>query len=150
MVVGAGRVVADCGEHGPVSARVSMLFRVLTASPVDHRSCIGHDTAVAATDRTHHVSPRTDEFSEAILDEAVASLGPLRGLDWLGDAAITVHLLASLQRQIQIRLPEAVADARDQDYSWAEIGDLLGLTRAAAWHRYGRPGRAGVTRPVED
>jgi len=127
-----------------------MRFGVLTASPVDHRSCIGHDTAVAATDRTHHVSPRTDEFSEAILDEAAASLGPLRGLDWLGDAAITVHLLASLQRQIQIRLPEAVADARDQDYSWAEIGDLLGLTRAAAWHRYGRPGRAGVTRPVED
>ena len=123
---------------------------MLTVRPRDSRSCIGHDTAVAATDRTHHVSPRTDEFSESILDEAVASLGPLRGLDWLGDAAITVHLLASLQRQIQIRLPDAVADARDQEYSWAEIGDLLGLTRAAAWHRYGRPGRAGATRPVED
>jgi hypothetical protein len=105
---------------------------------------------VAATDRTHHISPHTDEASDAILDEALASLGPLRGLDWLGDAAITVHLLASLQRQIQTRLPDAVADARDQDYSWAEIGDLLGLTRAAAWHRYGRPGRQGDTRPVED
>jgi len=131
---------------GPCALR----FGVLPDSLRDSRSCIGHDTAVAATDRTHHVSPRTDEFSESILDEAVASLGPLRGLDWLGDAAITVHLLASLQRQIQIRLPDAVADARDQEYSWAEIGDLLGLTRAAAWHRYGRPGRAGVTRPVED
>jgi hypothetical protein len=120
------------------------------ASLHDNHSCIGHDTAVAATDRTHHIGPRADEATEAILDEAVASLGPLRGLDWLGDAAITVHLLASLQRQIQDRLPDAVADARDQDYSWAEIGDLLGLTRAAAWHRYGRPGRAGVTRPVED
>ncbi|MDQ2756229.1 MAG: hypothetical protein M3Y71_06640 [Actinomycetota bacterium] len=95
---------------------------------------------MAATDRTHHVGPHTDEASDAILDEALASLGPLRGLDWLGDAAITVHLLASLQRQIQTRLPDAVADARDQEYSWAEIGDLLGLTRAAAWHRYGRPG----------
>jgi hypothetical protein len=42
------------------------------------------------------------------------------------------------------------ADARDQDYSWAEIGDLLGLTRAAAWHRYGRPGQQGNTRPVQD
>jgi hypothetical protein len=125
-------------------------FWVLAASLDDRVSCIGHDTAVAATDRTHHVSPRTDEFSEAILDEAVAALGPLRGLDWLGDAAITVHLLASLERQIQSRLPDAVADARDQDYSWAEIGDLLGLTRAGAWNRYGRPGRAGLTRPVED
>jgi hypothetical protein len=125
-------------------------FWVLAASLDDRVSCIGHDTAVAATDRTHHVSPHIDEASEAVLDEAVASLGPLRGLDWLGDAAITVHLLASLQRQIQSRLPDAVADARDQDYSWAEIGDLLGLTRAGAWNRYGRPGRAGLTRPVED
>jgi hypothetical protein len=75
---------------------------VLPASLHDEHSCIGHDTAVAATDRTHHVSPYADEASEAILDEAVASLGPLRRLDWLGDAAITVHLLASLQRQIQV------------------------------------------------
>lgn len=105
---------------------------------------------MAATDRICHISPRTDEFGGAILDEAVASLGPFRGLDWLGDAAITVHLFASLQRQIQNWLPDAVADARDQDYSWAEIGDLLGVTRAAAWHRYGRPGRQGDTRPVED
>ena len=42
-----------------------------------------------------------------------------------------MHLLASLQRQIQNRLPGAVADVRDQDYSSAEIGDILGLTRAA-------------------
>ena len=123
---------------------------MLTASLHDNHSCIGHDTAVAATDRTHHIGPRADEASEAILDEAVASLGPLRGLDWFGDAAITVHLLASLQRQIQNRLPDAVADAHGQDYSWAEIGDLLGLTRAAAWHHYGRPGRQGAPRPVED
>ena len=105
---------------------------------------------MAATDRTHHIGPRTDHTSEAILDEALAALGPLRDLDWYGDAAITVHLLASLQLQIQARLPDAVADARDQDYSWAEIGDLLGITRAAAWHRYGRPGHHGKTRPVED
>lgn len=101
-------------------------------------------------DRTHHVGPRIDEASDAILDQALASLGPLRGLTWVGDAAITVHLLASLQRQGQTRLPDAVADARGQDYSWAEIGDLLGLTRAAAWHRYGRPGRQEDTHPVED
>jgi len=61
-----------------------------------------------------------------------------------------VHLLASLHRQIQARLPDAVADARDQDYSWAEIGDLLGITRAAAWNRYGRPDRRGHPRPVYD
>ena len=34
------------------------------------------------------------------------------------------------------RLPRAVADARDQDCSWAQIGDLLGTTRASAQQRY--------------
>jgi hypothetical protein len=29
------------------------------------------------------------------------------------------------------------ADARDQECSWAQIGDLLGVTRASAWQRYG-------------
>jgi len=97
---------------------------------------------MAATDRTHHIGPRTDQASSTVLDQALAALGPQRGLDSDHDAAITIHLLTSLQHQIQTRLPAAVADARDQDYSWAEIGDLLGLTRAAAWHRYGRQERA--------
>jgi hypothetical protein len=39
-----------------------------------------------------------------------------------------VQLLASLQRQVQNRPSGAVGDARAQDYSWAEIGDLLALT----------------------
>jgi predicted transcriptional regulator len=47
------------------------------------------------------------------------------------------------------RLSGAVARARGQDYSWAEIADLLGVTRASAWQRY-----AGRTdddpTPVED
>jgi len=55
-----------------------------------------------------------------------------------------------LHHQIQQRLPDAVADARDQNYSWAEIGDLLGITRAAAWNHYGRPSRRGHTRPIYD
>lgn len=97
---------------------------------------------MAATDRTHHIGPRTDEASSTVLDQALAALGAKRGLDPNDDTAITIHLLTSLHHQIQTRLPTTVAAARDQDYSWAEIGDLLGLTRAAAWHRYGRPERA--------
>ncbi len=37
----------------------------------------------------------------------------------VGDAAVTLHLLASLITEARSRLPRAVADARDQDYSWA-------------------------------
>lgn len=98
---------------------------------------------MAATDRTHHIGPFADEDSDTIVEQAVAALGARRGLDPRDAATITIHLLTSLQHQIQAQLPRAVADARDQDHSWAEIGDLLGLTRAAAWHRYGRHEPAG-------
>ena len=113
-------------------------------------SCIGNYTTMAVPDRAHHVPPHVDEYSAIALSEATATLGSLRGLSWLGDAGVELHLLASLLRQAQTRLPDAVAEARDQDYSWAEIGDLLGTTRAAAWQRYGRPGKRGHTRPVTD
>ena len=115
-------------------------------------SCIGNYTTMAVPDRTHHVPPHLDEYSTAALNEATATLGTLRGLSWLGDAGAgaELHLLASLLRQAQARLPDAVAQARDQDDAWAQIGDLLGTTRAAAWQRYGRPGRRGHTKPVTD
>jgi hypothetical protein len=51
-----------------------------------------------------------------------------RRLDWPDDPAAALHRLASLQRQIQDRLPRAVADARREGCSRAEIGDLLGVT----------------------
>ncbi len=86
--------------------------------------------------RDHYLAPATGEDSERILEDAIATLGTLRGLEWLGDAGATLHLLASLIAEAEHRLPRAVADARDQDYSWAQIADLLGVTRASAWQHY--------------
>ncbi len=86
--------------------------------------------------RDHYLAPATDEYGNRVLEEAVETLGSLRGLPWLGDAGATLHLLMSLRLQIDSRIPRIVADARDQEYSWAEIGDLLGVTRASAWQRY--------------
>jgi len=86
--------------------------------------------------RDHYVEPATGADTERIIDAAIESLGKLRGLKWVGDAGVTLHLLASLVVEAQARLPRAVADARDQDYSWAQIADLLGVTRASAWQRY--------------
>jgi len=51
--------------------------------------------------------PSIDEETEAVLDEAVASLGALRGLEWLGDDGVVVHLLASLIAQAENLLGEA-------------------------------------------
>lgn len=98
--------------------------------------------------RDHYLGPATGDDTDTVLDEALTSLGKLRGLEWLGDAGVTVHLLASLATQIDTHLPRAVADAREQDYSWAQIADLLGVTRASAWQRYAARTRTNRT-PLE-
>ena len=80
--------------------------------------------------------PVADEETEAVLGQAVASLGIARGLEWVGDDGVVVHLLISLIAQAQIRLDEAVAAALDQEYTWAELAHLLGTTEAEARRRF--------------
>ena len=46
--------------------------------------------------RDYYVAPATDDDSRAVLDSAIEALGTLRGLEWVGDAGATLHLLASL------------------------------------------------------
>jgi hypothetical protein len=86
--------------------------------------------------RDHYLVPTTGDDTESVLEAAIDSLGGLRGLAWLGDAATRLHLLASLMAEAEGHLPRAVADARDQDCSWAQIADILGVTRASAHQRY--------------
>jgi hypothetical protein len=86
--------------------------------------------------RDHYIEPATGEDSRAVLDAAIESLGTLRSLQWLGDAGATLHLVASLLAEARSRLPRAVADAKDQEYSWGQVAELLGVTRASAWQRY--------------
>ncbi len=42
-------------------------------------------------------------------------------------------------RAAETRLRDAVDVARDAGHTWAEIGDVLGTTRQAAFQRFGRP-----------
>ena len=86
--------------------------------------------------RDHYLAPATGADTEHVLDAAIEALGTLRGLPPSGDTGATLHLLASLTAETQRRLPQAVAHAREQAYSWAQIADLLGVTRASAWQRY--------------
>jgi hypothetical protein len=98
--------------------------------------------------RDHYIEPATVEDSEAVLDAAIESLGTIRGLEWVGDAGATLQLLASLLAEARSRLPRAVADAKDQDYPWGQVAELLGVTRASAWQRY--PGRTAQSRTPLD
>jgi hypothetical protein len=81
-------------------------------------------------------APATGEDSLQILSEAADSLARLRTPYWLGDPAVRMHTLASLIAQAQQLLPRAVHDARDQELTWAQIGELLGTTAATAARRY--------------
>ena len=48
----------------------------------------------------------------------------------------TCTALASLTAQAQQLLPQAVHDARDQELTWNQIGELLGTTASTAARRY--------------
>lgn len=97
--------------------------------------------------RNYYLPPTIGDDTETVLEQAIDSLGAARGLPWLGDNATRLHLLTSLIAETERLLPRVVADARDQDCSWAEIGDLLGVTRASAQQHY-NPSRTGGHRPV--
>ena len=86
-------------------------------------------------------APVVDDLSANLLDEAIDTLAGLRTPYWLGDSAVRLHALASLLKQGQALLPAAVAQARDQDLTWDQIGELLGVTGPTAARRY-RPATA--------
>jgi hypothetical protein len=47
-------------------------------------------------------------------------------------------LMLGLSAEIDIAISQAVSGLRGFGYSWAEIGSRLGITRQAAWRRWGR------------
>jgi hypothetical protein len=81
-------------------------------------------------------APATGDDSLEILSQAIDTLARLRTAYWLGDSAVHLHALAHLIAQAGQLLPQAVHDARDQELTWAQIGELLGTTAATAARRY--------------
>jgi hypothetical protein len=81
-------------------------------------------------------APATGPDSLQVLDEAIDQLARLRTPYWLGDSGVRLRALTSQIAQAQQLLPQAVHDARDQQLTWAQIGELLGTTAATAARRY--------------
>jgi hypothetical protein len=81
-------------------------------------------------------APTTGDDSLAVLSDAIDHLAQLRTAYWLGDSAVHLHALASLITQAQQLIPQAVHDARDQELTWTQIGELLGTTATTAARRY--------------
>ena len=85
-------------------------------------------------DRAAH--PHLDDETLALVEDAIGSLVCLRG-SVRGDAGATLSCLASLIAEAQSRLPDTVADARDEAYTWAEIATRLATTASTVRRRYG-------------
>jgi hypothetical protein len=81
-------------------------------------------------------APATGDDSLHVLTEAIDNLARLRTACCLGDSAVHLHALASLIAQAQQLLPQSVHDARDQELTWTQIGELLSTTAATAARRY--------------
>lgn len=76
----------------------------------------------------------------ALLAEQAAALnagpsGPLTPVDYLG----LVRRARDASALAGQALTLAVQQARDAGHTWQEIGDLLGVTRQAAFQRFGKP-----------
>jgi hypothetical protein len=81
-------------------------------------------------------APATGADSLQVLTGAVDALARPRTAYWLGDSAVHLHALTTLITQAQQLLPQAVRSARDQEFTWTQIGELLGTTAATAARRY--------------
>ena len=77
------------------------------------------------------LTPSVDDYTDAIIENAVESLTNLRGLPCPDDPGVRLHTLASLAQQIQLTLTDAVIEARRHDYSSDEITELLGTSAAS-------------------
>lgn len=97
-------------------------------------------------------APSKGTDSAAALDSGLEQLRMARNFapEGLDSGADHLHLLASMALEVEARLAPAVWAARSQSLSWAQIADLLGVTRAAAWQRWAKQIDARVERPPAD
>lgn len=99
--------------------------------------------------RDRAMIPYTDEHTALVIDEAVTSLVLMRAPMWLGDAGPTISVLVSLAGQAEDLVLEAVAAARDQDYTWDQIASRLATTATTARRRYAGYARWRASLPFD-
>jgi hypothetical protein len=83
-----------------------------------------------------HYEEDTDETA-FVIDDALSVIVLVQGLPSHSVAARDLRAAVTLMREARSRLARLVADARDEETSWAEIGHILGTGRLIAACRYG-------------
>jgi hypothetical protein len=77
------------------------------------------------------------EETRLVVDDALEVMVLVQRLDSDSLAARDLYAAVTLARAARSRLSRFVADARDEEVSWAEIGRILGTGRLWALVRYG-------------
>lgn len=85
---------------------------------------------------THRNHAVIDDDSAVVIDAAIADLTLTRMPMALGDGLADLHVIVSLLAQLRDWLPTAVAGARNQGYSWADIAAQLGVAASTAKRRH--------------
>lgn len=85
---------------------------------------------------THRDHAVIDDDSAVVIDAAIADLTLARMPMALGDGLADLHVMVSLLAQLRDWLPTAVAGARNQGYSWADIAAQLGVAASTAKRRH--------------
>ncbi len=79
--------------------------------------------------------PYIDHDTLALVEGVVESLFWSRGASH-GDAGAALSCLVSIIAEAQSQLPDAVATAREHDYTWEEIAERLASTPSSTRRRY--------------
>jgi hypothetical protein len=77
------------------------------------------------------------EETHIIVDDALETIVLIHELPVDSRSAQDLHAAITLARVARARLSRLVADARDEQVSWADIGRILGTGRLWAVLRYG-------------
>ena len=75
--------------------------------------------------------------TQIVVDDAVEAIVVVHGLDVDSLAARDLHAAVALAKVARSRLSRLVADARDEQVSWTQIGRILGTGSLWAVLRYG-------------
>jgi hypothetical protein len=127
---GRGRVRVYCDASCRSKARrTHRHVNTSLTKPICEGNVDNVPEAVPAAGRP--VLPRVIAAARLALDDVPAD-AVLTPLD-------TVTVVRSLARVVEDGMREAVLLARQAGHTWAEIGELLGTTRQAAFQRFGRP-----------
>lgn len=102
-----------------------------------------HPDKVDDTGRWHYINPILDRTIEPYRDEETMDLADDL-IDSLiicrsgstTDAGAQLSIITSLIAELDARLPEIIFEARDQDYTWAEIASRLAMAESTIRRRY--------------